>query len=74
MLGQICQSLFGGEKKGTGYFSHCLYRSPLREKNGDILNFAARGGPLTFQRADAITPGRVAATCLNAMIAPGNMS
>ena len=39
-----------------------------------ILNFAARGGQLTFQREDAITPGRVAATSLDAMIAPGNMS
>jgi hypothetical protein len=37
-------------------------------------HFPACGGPLTFQRNEAITPGRVAATRPSAMIAAGNIS
>ena len=44
------------------------------EEKGARNNFPARGGPLTFQRNEAITPGRVAATWPNAMIAAGNIS
>ena len=33
-----------------------------KEENGDILNFSARDGPLTFQRDGAVMPGRETTT------------
>ena len=56
----------------------CNAPHPLEENKGVgslfAIHSAAGGGPLTFQRNEAITPGRVAATWPNAMIAAGNIS
>ena len=46
----------------------------LEKEKGGESQFAARGGPLTFQRNGVVTPGHMAATWPNEMVAAGNIS